>query len=244
MDPETLAATATGLPPHTQPDRRADLLQLIVGYVLIMAVIWAPRPVQRPLYLLAVVFIFASFWVSFQGWAAMGLRRANLLRSLWIAGVALVLAAIAVLIAIREQTLHPVGDFALYLRSFWGYALWSFAQQLLLQGFFLMRLLRLLGNPRRAAIAAAAIFALAHLPNPILTGMTLVWGLAACFLFLRYRNLYPLAFAHAVLGICVAITIPGPVIRNMRVGLGYLTYPRHHLATSATDPTRYPRRHG
>jgi hypothetical protein len=42
---------------------------------------------------------------------------------------------------------------------------------------------------------------------------------------------YPLALAHAVLGITVAITIPGPVVHNMRVGLGYLRYhaPRIHI---------------
>jgi membrane protease YdiL (CAAX protease family) len=209
--------------------RRGDLFQLIIGYVLILAVIWSPRPIQRPLYIVAVVFIAASIWISFDSWSAMGLRRKNFLRSLWVPAIALLLAAIAVMIAIHEHTLHPVGGVSVYVRSFWGYTIWSFAQQLLLQGFFLARLIRLLPTERIATIAAASIFALAHLPNPILTSMTLVWGLIACFVFLRYRNLLPLAIAHATLGICLAITIPGPVIRNMRVGLGYLAYPHRNL---------------
>ena len=54
--------------------------------------------------------------------------------------------------------------------------------------------------------------------------MTLIWGLAACFVFLRFRNIFPLGMAHAIFGICVAITFPGPVVHNMRVGLGYLRY--------------------
>jgi len=54
--------------------------------------------------------------------------------------------------------------------------------------------------------------------------LTLVWGFASCLVFLRYRNLYPLAIAHAIFGISIAITVPGPVVRNMRVGLGYLRY--------------------
>ena len=74
---------------------------------------------------------------------------------------------------------------------------------------------------------ASLLFALAHLPNPILAPITLIWGFAACLLFLRYRNLYPLMMAHAILGITVAITIPGPVVHNMHVGLGYLTYNPH-----------------
>ena len=75
-----------------------------------------------------------------------------------------------------------------------------------------------------AAVTAAGIFAAAHLPNPILTPVTLFWGLAACMVFLRFRNIFPLAVAHAIFGITIAITIPGPVVHNMRVGLGYLTY--------------------
>ena len=86
---------------------------------------------------------------------------------------------------------------------------------------------RLTSNPRSGALAAATVFSLAHLPNPILTVVTFVWGLAACLFFLRYRNLYTLAIAHAILGITLAITVPGPVIHNMRLGLGYLTYAQH-----------------
>jgi membrane protease YdiL (CAAX protease family) len=124
----------------------------------------------------------------------------------------------------------------LFVLVYWGYALWTFVQQFLLQGFFLPRLLRLLPGPKSAALAAAGLFALAHLPNPILTVVTLIWGFAACMLFVRYRNLYSLAIAHAVFGITIAITVPGPVIRNMRVGLGYLTYGHRHRPSPSFQP--------
>ena len=70
--------------------------------------------------------------------------------------------------------------------------------------------------------------------------MTLLWGLTACFVFLRLRNLYPLAMAHAIFGISIAITIPGPVVHNMRVGLGYFTYHQPGIITSARATTQYP----
>jgi hypothetical protein len=38
--------------------------------------------------------------------------------------------------------------------------------------------------------------------------------------------------AHAILGITVAITIPGPADHNMRVGLGYLRYNPHRQVHS------------
>jgi membrane protease YdiL (CAAX protease family) len=108
-------------------------------------------------------------------------------------------------------------------------------QQLLLQDFFLRRLRLLLPSAGLAVVAAAAIFSIAHIPSPVLTLVTFFMGLAACLLFLRYRNLYPLAMAHAILGITIAITLPNSIIHNMRVGLGYLTYTQHHTHRSHSD---------
>lgn len=89
-----------------------------------------------------------------------------------------------------------------------------------------------------AAMAATGLFGFAHLPNPILTAVTLIWGFAACLIFLYYRNIFTPALAHAIFGISIAITIPGPVDHNMRVGLGYLTYhPPRHVQRSQIDQT-------
>jgi membrane protease YdiL (CAAX protease family) len=93
-----------------------------------------------------------------------------------------------------------------------------------------LRFTRLVRSRWLAVTLAALLFAIAHLPNPVLVVLTLVWGIVACILFLRYRNLYTLGIAHAVLGICIAITVPNHIQRHMRVGLGYLHYhppPRH-----------------
>ena len=108
-------------------------------------------------------------------------------------------------------------------------------QQLLLQGYFLARLLRILPNPNVAAALSAVVFALAHLPNPILTPLTSIWGLTACLVFIRVRNVYPLAIAHAIFGICIAVTIPASVLHNMRVGLGYIDYSPSSLDLSQID---------
>jgi len=204
--------------------RRRDLTELAIGYGLIFSVLWTPRGVQRPLYCAAVVWIAATTWRSFDGWPTMGIRTANFLRSMWVVAVALLAAAAAISLAARLHTLHPPHGAGALVATFWGYALWSLVQQFLLQDFFLLRLQRLLPAGRSAVLAAAGLFAFAHLPNPILTPLTFVRGLGACLLFLRYRNIFPLGIAHAIFGICLAVTIPGHVIHNMRVGLGYLTY--------------------
>jgi hypothetical protein len=97
-------------------------------------------------------------------------------------------------------------------------------QQFLLQSYFLSRLLRLLPGRAAPIIVATGIFSLAHLPNPILTPITLVWGVVPCILFLRYRNIYALGLAHGIMGLCVAVTVPNSLHHHMRVGLGYLRY--------------------
>jgi membrane protease YdiL (CAAX protease family) len=207
--------------------KRRDLWEIAVGYGLILLVIWTPNPWQRPLYLAAAVFILAVSWRAFESWSAMGLRFANLLGSLWIVGVALLFAAASIALAARLHALRPWQGPVELIQRFWGYAIWAFLQQFLLQIFFLQRFLRLVPSRNRAIALAVAIFTVAHLPNPLLTIATLLWGLAACLLFLRYRNLIPLGITHAILGVTIALCIPGPVTHNMRVGLGYLTYSPH-----------------
>jgi len=204
------------------------LIEIIVAYGLILAVLWSPRPWQRYLWWVAVLSVLAILCTSFQGFNAAGMRAANFLRSLWVVGVALLLSAAAVAVAIRLHTLRWPGSVLMFIGSYVAYAVWSGVQQFLLQCFFLWRMLRLLPTRGQAAIAAAGLFTLAHLPNPILTTVTAIWGTIACLVFLRYRNLWTLAMAHAILGITIAMTVPGPVVHNMRVGLGYLKYHRPH----------------
>ena len=201
-----------------------------MGYALILVVIWTPRPWQRTFYFVAATFVAVATWLSFPGWKAMGFGVVNLARSMWLVAVALLAAAVATDVAGRMHTLHSPGGFSAFFNRYAGYMVFAIVQQALLQSYFLLHFLRLTRRPRTAALAAAAIFSLAHLPNPILTVCTFVWGLAACLFFLRYRNLYSLSIAHAILGITVAMTIPGPADHNMRVGLGYLKYrPHMHL---------------
>ena len=230
----TQAASAELTKINEPPSARRDLLELAVGYFLIMATIWTPNPAQRVLYWLAFAWIVATSWARHDGWTALGLGRKGMLQSLWVVGVALLLSAGSIFIAWRTHTLHRLHGPTPVLMHGWGYIVWSLMQQFLLQSYFLLRLLRLLPGRVKPIIVASGIFALAHLPNPILTPITLVWGAISCILFLRYRNIYALGLAHGIMGLCVAVTVPNSLHRHMRVGLGYLRYHSHaqnrHLA--------------
>jgi hypothetical protein len=208
--------------------RRRDLVEFSVGYALIALAVWTPLPWQRYLSVAALAWVAVATWRSFDGLHAMGFRGAQFRRAAWVLGVVLALTAAAIGVAIWMETLRVPHSPGLFVERYWAYTIWSFLQEFLLLNFFLLRLLRLLPNRTAAAVTATSLFALVHLPNPVLTPLTMIWGYAACLIFLHYRNIYIPAVAHAILGISIAITIPGHVDHNMRVGLGYFRYHEHH----------------
>jgi hypothetical protein len=203
---------------------RRDLFELGGIYALILIVIWTPRPWQAVLWVIAALTMFYIAYLSFEGFRPMGLCTANLVRSLWAVAFAMVLSLAAVVLAVRLHTLHVPETPLLFVRHYGLYVMWAAIQQIVLQWFFLSRSLRLLSDASSAAALTAGLFAVAHLPNPILTVITLFFGLASCYFYLYYRNLVPLALAHAILGISIGITVPGSIDHNMRVGISYLTY--------------------
>ncbi len=105
----------------------------------------------------------------------------------------------------------------------WEYVIWAVVQEFILQSFFYLRLQSLLGH-RRAALFAATLFAVVHIPSPVLTLLSFIGGLLFCELFHRYRNLVPIGLVHALLGLTIAASLPDSLLHHMRVGIGYLSY--------------------
>jgi membrane protease YdiL (CAAX protease family) len=204
--------------------RSLDFLEIAATYGLVLLALWTPTPLQTWLTWITLAWIVAATAASKLDARTLGFRPARLGPLLWVVGVAIVLATLAVWIAARIHTFHPLPSGTISLSRTSGYLLWAFLQQFLLQDFFLLRLLRLFPSKTTAVIAAAVLFASAHIPNPLLVVMTLLWGAAACALFVRYRDLYSLGIAHGILGICLAVTVPSAVHHDMRVGLGYFRY--------------------
>ena len=139
-------ASRVGENPASARSKRRVWIEIAVAYGLILAVIWTPRPWQRFLWIVAAAAVVGLTSISFEGWKAMGLRAANFGRSLWIAGVALAVAGVALLIAASMHTLHVPDRSAGIHRNLLRYAIWTGVQQFLLQGFFLLRFLRVIPN--------------------------------------------------------------------------------------------------
>src|SRR5579875_3796872 len=75
---------------------RRDIVEILVAYALIIAALWTPRPLQFAIDLTALAWVIWATICSFESLTIMGLRGQGFLRSLWVAGVALLLATLAV----------------------------------------------------------------------------------------------------------------------------------------------------
>jgi len=195
--------------------------ELAIGFAAIMVVLWLPTQEQLifgPVALLAPLLVVL---LQKPGLRELGLGWRDFVSSLWILPAAIAIAIAGILVAREAGTLHHLykADFA----HIGGYVLWTIYQQFLLQDYFMPRLTRVLTSD--AAIALAAVlFAVAHLPNLVLTVATLAWGAISCALFRRYRSLFVLGLAQGLLGLCFAVCVPDAFLHHMRVGLGYWQY--------------------
>jgi membrane protease YdiL (CAAX protease family) len=206
----------------TQSSRSRDLIELILGYGVIVGVIWTPEPLQRILSPIALILTLVVVLARRQSRDELGLGRHGFISSLWILPAAIALSALSIFVAAKIGTLHALykGDF----KHISGYVLWTIYQQFLLQDYFMDRLLRLVPNQALAVAIAGTLFAVAHLPNLVLTAATLVWGIVSCALFRKHRNIWALGLAQGLLGLCFAICVPDALHHHLRVGLGYLRY--------------------
>jgi len=198
--------------------------QVLLVYASLEGALWTSGASQAVF--AAVTMALTLAWtLSERGlWPDLGLDPTSIRRGWWIAPVGGGVAGLIVLAAWRWHTLRPPAlSPPIYLDLLLSLT-WALAQQFLLQSFFFLRLEQLLHGGRRAVIAAALLFSSAHIPNPVLVPVTLAGGLILSEAFRRYRTIYLLAVAHALVALCLAVSVPEPVLHNMRVGIAYLNY--------------------
>ncbi len=199
-------------------------IQLAVAYGLLEASLWTEGHSQRMWALATAVWIVVATILSRRPARELGLGATGLARSLIAIPIALVAAAIIVLVGWQAGSLRVLFGTRPPLWHSTGYAIWALMQQFILNSFFFVNLEDLLGNSKRALWAATALFCIAHIPNPVLIAGTFAAALFFVSVFRRYRNIYPLGLAHAMLGLSLAITVPDVWIRHMRVGISYLHF--------------------
>jgi membrane protease YdiL (CAAX protease family) len=205
--------------------RRALLWHLVLLYAALEGALWTAGLPQRVFIVLTATLAIAWTLSDRQLLPELGLDPRSIGRGWWIGPIGAALGGLVLLASWHWQTLRWPANPASVYAGVLLYIVWALIQQFLVQSFFFLRLEQLLHSGRRAAIAAALLFASAHIPNPVLVPVTLVGGLILSGLFRRYRTLYLLAVAQAFLALSISVSVPETVLHDMRVGIGYFCYP-------------------
>lgn len=234
-DPASSACAEPALPrPSLSPARIGVRILLVYG--CLEAALWTERPLRDVWSLLAAVLIalfLATDLARGRRLADLGIGLRGLRDSWWIPLAAALLSSAILVAGWQWGTLHHLFGPAAYYAHASGYAFWTVVQEFIAQAFFYLNLEEALGS-KRAIFANGLLFSIAHWPNPVLVPVTLLGGWVLTTLFARYRNIYPLALAHALVALSIAVAVPDAVHRHMRVGIGYQHYrsaPVHHRST-------------
>ncbi len=229
-------AFSRGAPAWFSTSKLFAVLAAAGAYLLVEGGLWTAGTAQRGFTIAAMCWIAGCTLLQRRSWNMLGLGRRGFRQSSW-------LALIAAVLAVTAAAAHLQHGFANHSISLWqvlGYPLWSVEQEFILNSFLFLNLEKVAGTRRAIALSALA-FSLAHLPNAFLMMLTLLAGLVFCAAFARYRNLWPLAIAHALLGTAIATSTPDSITHHMRVGLGYYASPSITLSIPASAPTRAAR---
>jgi membrane protease YdiL (CAAX protease family) len=210
--------------PEPHSSRASDFRNLIeIGIVfgLILVAVWTPQGRVNTGVSVAALLFTVVLTVS-SGYSA---RELGLTRPL--AGSAVILGLgvllLLIIIAMGALTRGLGAPQPLPWHRAWQYAIWALLQEFILQSFMYLRLESVFGS-RQALFVASGLFALAHLPSPLLTLLSLLGAVFFCEMFHRYRNIFPLGLVHAALGLTIAASLPDHLLHHMRVGIGYLMY--------------------
>jgi membrane protease YdiL (CAAX protease family) len=195
------------------------LAEVAAGYGLLECALWSHGLGQVGWGIATGIVVIGLTLKSHRTGRELGITGWGLRKSLWLIPVALWFAGLALFVAGLADTLHGTHDSHPVARAML-YAVWSLVQQFLVQSFIFVRL-EALGGRRRAVVGTAILFSLAHLPSPLLVPATFVAGLVFSRAFARYRNIYALGVAHAILGLALAVSVPESITHQMRVGVGY-----------------------
>jgi hypothetical protein len=197
-----------------------NLAEIGLVFTLIMFAIWTPQgAVNLFVSTAAAACVIACAVAGTWGPSELGLTRP-------LSGAGYILLAGMLFCGVIALIGLPLKHFGPGYSPPWStscqYGAWSLQQEFILQSLFFLRLEAVLGS-RRAVIAAAFLFSVAHLPSPVLTVFSFFGGLLFCESFRRWRNLFPLGLIHAALGLTIAANLPDKWLHHMRVGIGYLT---------------------
>ncbi|HET6842356.1 MAG TPA: CPBP family intramembrane glutamic endopeptidase [Candidatus Angelobacter sp.] len=209
-----------------QLSKRSAVAEVAVGFVLIEATVWSSRPVQRYWFWAAASwFLLCTILAVRRQGCEFHFRLPRFEATAMLFCAPVFFAGVLLAHTGAVNTAHRQFGIVTPLFHASAYLFWAVVQQYLQQAFFFARLEHATANGVLAGFLTASLFALAHIPNPVLTPVTFAGGWFLSELFRRYRSIVPLGILHGLTGMAIALTVPDHLLHHMRVGLSYLTYP-------------------
>jgi hypothetical protein len=181
-----------------------------IAYIWVRPLWWS-WSLLIPLALVVVSFVGHSESMESLGLSLRALAGAASAWRWWIASIAASLAALAWL---ETASIHVVYRWC-------GYACWCVLQQLLFQNMAYRRLRQGLGPSWTTSGIAGALFAAAHIPNPILVPATFLWGTVSTRMFEARPSVPVLGVTQAILSAMLYVATPVALNGQFRVGPGY-----------------------
>jgi len=197
---------------------------MVAMLVTLEGALWSQGTARVYWYLAALMVLVGSVLLSHPRIRELGIGLRGMRQAAWTIPLAALICILAFLIA---KWLGTAGFMREHNPVYWhsiAYAIWALEQEFILNSFFYNRFESILGNTTRAVVWTALLFSLVHIPNPVLVPATFLGGLFFVEVFRRWRNIYPLAIAHAMCGLTLGFVVPDHWIRHMRVGLAFLHF--------------------
>ncbi len=189
--------------------------------VTVLSYTWylAPRLPREAVSVAGVIVVALAFWhdVRAKEWGFDMKALVPGLRAATIFTAPLVLVILAA--GAAAGTLHAVRG---GLTELGALVMWGGAQQWVLQT-VVLREAQHATSRRLGGFLAALLFAILHLPNPMLSAVTLVGALGWCAIYDRHANIIPLALSHALGTLALLYAFDDGLTGGLRVGAAFLT---------------------